>query len=124
MQQVYAPNTDRGTTHNARMSQAKATRDVLAENLNLLMGAFPSLDSNPKLARKAKLGIGTIARVRNSDAAANLDTLDKLASCFDLQPWQMLVPGLDPKHLPVLRSLSPAEAELFERLRTVIRQAD
>ena len=105
MQQVYAPNTDRGTTHNARMSQAKATRDVLAENLNLLMGAFPSLDSNPKLARKAKLGIGTIARVRNSDAAANLDTLDKLASCFDLQPWQMLVPGLDPKRLPVLRSL-------------------
>lgn len=115
---------DRWRRYHAGMPEPRATRDVLAENLNTLMRAYPSLESNPKLSRRAKLGVGTIARVRNSDAAVNLDTLDKLAGCFDLQPWQMLVPDLDPKSPPVLRSLSAAESDLFERLRTVIKQSD
>lgn len=124
MQTLFLPRTDKPIRDNARMSQVKATKGVLAENLNKLMRAHPSLESNPKLSKRAKLGVGTIARVRNSDAAVNLDTLDKLAGCFDLQPWQMLVPGLDAKSPPVLRSMSAAESELFERLRTVIKQSD
>jgi len=123
MGNFFLPHLDRVYPYHARVPESRATRDVLAENLNVLMSAYPSLDSNPKLAKRAKLGVGTIARVRNSDAAVNLDTLDKLAGCFDLHPWQMLVPNLDPKSPPVLRSMSPAESELFERLRSVIKAA-
>lgn len=102
------------------MSDKKATKHTLAANLNRLMEANLSLCSNPKLAKRSGLGLGTVARTRNADVAINLDTLDSLAACFDLQPWQLLVHGLDPLHPPVLRSLSSAEAELFDRLRTVI----
>lgn len=102
------------------MSDKKATKHTLAVNLNRLMNANASMDSNPKLAKRSGLGLGTIARARNADVAVTLDTLDALAVCFDLQPWQLLVHGLDPLHPPVLRSLSSAEAELFERLRSVI----
>jgi len=48
------------------------------------MEANLSLASNPKLAKRSKLGLGTIARIRNADVAINLDTLDSLAACFDL----------------------------------------
>jgi transcriptional regulator with XRE-family HTH domain len=102
------------------MSDSNATKHTLAANLNKLMAANLSLNSNPKLAKRSGLGLGTIARTRNADVSVNLDTLDSLATCFDLQPWQLLVPKLDPLHPPVLRSLSSAEAELFERLRSVI----
>ena len=101
----------------------KPTKDVLAENINTLMRVNTSLDSNPKVSGKADLGTGSISRIRNADGAINLDTLDKLAKCFDLQPWQMLVPELDPKSPPVLRSMSVTEVELFERLRAVIKQS-
>ena len=124
MGKFFTPLLDKTFPYHARMPELRATRDVLAENLNHLMSAYPSLDSNPKLARRSKLGVGTIARVRNSDAAVNLDTLDKLAGCFDLHPWQMLVPNLDPKSPPVLRSMSQAESDLFDRLRSVIKAAD
>lgn len=123
MATFFLPQVDRLHAYHCFVPESRATRDVLADNLNRLMLAYPSLDSNPKLAKRSKLGVGTIARVRNSDAAATLDTLDKLAGCFDLQPWQMLVPDLDPKSPPVLRSMSPAESELFERLRSVIKAA-
>lgn len=98
------------------------TKTVLAENLNRLMACNLSLSSNPKLAKRSGVGLGTVARVRNADVSVNLDTLSSISTCFDLQPWQLLVPGLDPLHPPVLRSLSPAESELFDRLRTVIVQ--
>lgn len=105
------------------MSDKNATKFALADNLNRLMAGNLSLNSNPKLAKRSGLGLGTVARVRNADVSVNLDTLDSLAACFDLQPWQLLVPKLDPLHPPVLRSLSSAEAELFERLRSVIVQS-
>lgn len=123
MATFFFPYVDKTSNYHQRVPTQRATKDVLAANLNRLMATYPSLDSNPKLAKKAKLGVGTIARTRNADAACSLDTLDKLAGCFELQSWQMLVPDLDPKSPPVLRSLSQAEHDMFERLRAAIKQS-
>ena len=49
------------------MSDVKATKHTLSTNLNRLMEANLSLASNPKLAKRSKLGLGTIARIRNAD---------------------------------------------------------
>jgi transcriptional regulator with XRE-family HTH domain len=68
------------------------SRNVLAQNLNRLMASTYALDSNTKMARHAKLGLGTIGRVRNAEVDATVDTLDKLAEAFDVQPWQLLAP--------------------------------
>lgn len=75
------------------MGKNKPTKEVLAANLNRLMAETLSLQSNPKLSKRAGLGLGTIARIRNADVAANLDTVDALAECFNIQSWKMLVDG-------------------------------
>lgn len=78
------------------MGKNKPSKEVLAENLNRLMAANLSLDSNPKLCARAGLGVGTISRLRRGAAAANLDTIDALAECFGVAPWKMVVPDQAP----------------------------
>lgn len=72
--------------------QSTPSRHVLASNLNRLMAATFSLDSNTKMVKRSKLGLGTIGRVRNAEVDATVDTLDKLAEAFGVQPWQLLAP--------------------------------
>ena len=124
MQAIFEPQMDKGSPYHVWMGDFSKSAVVLAANINRLMEGSPALESNPKLSRRAKIGIGSVARIRNSQTDITLDTLTKLAEAFDLQPWQLLVPGLDPKNLPVLRNLSPQEAELYERLRSVIIERD
>lgn len=124
MQAIYEPQADKGSPYHTWMGNFSKSASVLAANINRLMGSTVALESNPKLAKRADIGIGSVARIRNAQTDITIDTLTKLAEAFDLQPWQLLVPGLDPKNLPVLRNLSPQEAELYERLRSVIIERD
>lgn len=103
-------------------SLASSTAKVLGANLQALMTANSELGSNPKLAKKTDLGTGTISRLRNGEVDANLSTLQKIASAFDLQPWQLLVPGLDPAHPPVLRHPSEEERKLYARIEQLARE--
>jgi len=73
--------------------QSTPSRHVLAANLNRLMAKNYALDSNTKMVKRSKLGMGTIGRVRNAEVDATIDTLDKLAECFGVQPWQLLAPA-------------------------------
>ena len=74
------------------MYASTPSRLVLALNLNRLMVTTRSLNSNTKLVKHSGLGLGTIGRLRNAEAAATIDTLDRLAKCFGMQPWQLLIP--------------------------------
>lgn len=74
------------------MDSSTPSRLVLARNLNRLMDTTWSLNSNTKLVKRSGLGLGTMGRVRNAEAAATIDTLDKLAESFGVQPWQLLAP--------------------------------
>lgn len=98
------------------------SRRVLGANITRLMQARQNLNSNPKLSKRAGIGIATISRIINGETAATLDTLTRLAEAFGVQSWQLLVPNLDPKSPQILRSSSPQEAELYERLRKVIAE--
>lgn len=102
------------------MTKTIPTERILADNLNRLMAERWALDSNPKLSAVTKLSTSTISRLRNAAAACTLDTLDLLAEAFEIWPWQLLVPNLDPANFPVLRTLSAEEAMMYERLRSVI----
>lgn len=95
-------------------------RSVVGDNLTRLMRSRPSLDSNPKLRNKSGVGIATISRIINGETAATLDTLGMLAEAFGLEPWQLLVPNLDPTNPQILQAISPKEADLYRRLRETI----
>lgn len=55
------------------------------------------------MVKRSKLGMGTIGRVRNAEVDATVDTLDKLAECFGVEPWQLLQP---------LEVVQPPQAQL------------
>ncbi len=50
--------------------------------------------------------------------AIDLDTLDAIAHGLHLEPWQLLIPGLDPKNLPtyVPSSVRTSIDELLARV--------
>lgn len=74
------------------MGTRTSSRQILAENINRLMQSTLALNSNTKLVKRSGIGLGTMSRVRNAEAAATIDTLDRLAECFGVQPWQLLEP--------------------------------
>ena len=94
------------------------SRIVRAKNLNRLMDATLSLNSNTKMVKQSKLGLGTIGRVRNAEVDATIDTLDKLAECFGIEPWQLLAPPdavqPPPAALPLIE-YQPAHTPMSER---------
>lgn len=80
---------------------SKALR-VLSENLERLIAAHPELNTQPKLAKEAKIDQKTVYRIVTKQNEPSLDKLEKLAKALGVEPWQLLVPGLQPAALPVL----------------------
>lgn len=93
-----------------------ALRKTVAENLQRLMDEHVELRSQSALARRSKVPQRTIGRIVNQEVTASLDVLEALSKPFDLQPWQLLVPSIDPKNPPVLRFASAAEEALYKRI--------
>lgn len=108
--------------HRADLDEAvQGSARTLAVNLRALMSATPELGSNPKLGQKTGLGVSAISRIVNGHNAT-LETLDKLAKAFELEVWQLMLPGLDPKNHPVVQPVSAKERELYERFKEVAKE--
>ena len=67
-----------------------------------------------KLSRESGVGLGTVSRLKDPDTSIGLDKLDKLAKAFSVRPWELLVPGFDPAHLPSM--FSPLARDLARAL--------
>jgi transcriptional regulator with XRE-family HTH domain len=95
---------------------------IVADNIRALMRAGRNgLRTQAAIANAAKragheLNQTSISRILNLAVAPQTDTLDALAAAFDIEPYQLLVPGLDPRNPQVLRVLSAAEARLYKAL--------
>lgn len=109
------------------------TRLVLAANLCALRekhGALYSSDlkiqkATEKLAEQGmgvRIGRTAVGAMFAGTTPVNLDFVETMARLFGLDAWQLLVPGMDPKHPPVLRSIGPAEEEAYRRIEQA-RQA-
>lgn len=93
-----------GFSHSSAMP-----RSTLAENLRNLMDARPDLDTIKKVVKRGGGSNGTIGRMLQGDTSARIDAVADVAKVFGLEPWQLLVPGLDPAHPPTLE-MDPARA--------------
>lgn len=95
-------------------------RGVLAKNVQTVMEKVPALGSQPKLATKG-IGQTTVGRIARAETAVNLDNLEELAAKIKVQPWQLLVPNLDPTKIPALRGqYSLEEGEAMSRLQKAL----
>ena len=77
-------------------------RAVISENLRALMAAHPNLDTLEKITAQGGGSNGTLDRMRRGASSCRLDALADVAKVFGLEPWQLLVPRLDPHNLPRL----------------------
>ncbi len=75
-----------------------------------------------RLAREAKIGPGTASRLKAQETSVGLDTIDKLAGHFNVEAWQLLVPGFEPDNMPVLQPVSPSERRLYERIMAAAKE--
>lgn len=79
-------------------------RGVLDENLRRLIDHHEKLRQHRKIRGNAKIGGGTIEGITKGIRSTTIDNVAKVARAFGLEPWQFLVPDLDPENLPRLSS--------------------
>lgn len=88
--------------------------DTIADNISNLM-EDRGIKNDPQLAKLAKIDQKSIWRIRHKEQSPSADTLEKLATAFGLQAWQILFPNLDPKNPPVF-IVTDVERELYRKL--------
>lgn len=90
---------------------------MLAANINALMAARPRLDTVKKVHAAGGPSTGTVDRIRRAEIGTSVDQLDQFAAVFELEPWQLLVPGLQPNNPPILQNRAgEVERALWARI--------
>ena len=98
------------------MRKTLSIGEVLSANLNRLMDEPDPPITQVAVSKVSGLPQRTISRIKRGEVSPQLDSIDALARAFGLSPWQLLVPGLDPRNPPLLRSASPEEKALYDRI--------
>jgi transcriptional regulator with XRE-family HTH domain len=68
-------------------------RDILAENIRLLMTRNSALNTIRKLSEQSGVPNGTVGRVCKGEVNLGVDYLEPLADAFGVEPWQLLRPN-------------------------------
>ena len=98
-------------------------KNVVWANVAALMAHHYGRENLNRLARECQIGLATAQRIKHQQTSVGIDVLERIAERFALQPWQLLVPGIDPTNPPTLSPVSEQERQLYERLRALVREA-
>lgn len=78
---------------------------VLWDNVRALMVSTWGAENLNRLARESKLGFASVTRIKEARTSVRINTLEKLAGTFGVEPWQLIAPGLsDAKFLEILKA--------------------
>jgi plasmid maintenance system antidote protein VapI len=72
-------------------------------------------------AKKWVVPVKTLESIVKRTRTPTLDTAELLARKAGFELWQMISANFDPANPPVLKAVSPAESELYERMRELAR---
>jgi hypothetical protein len=86
------------------MAEPVDIRSIIADNLTALMLARWDEANTNRLARDSTLGTATVQRIRDQTADYRIDAIPKLAAALHIDPWQLLVPDINPENMPRLDS--------------------
>lgn len=79
------------------------SKRILWENIQSIMDHHYHESNLWRLCHECKIGPGTGTRIKKMETSVGLDVIEKIASRFNLQPWHLLVPNLDPSNPPIIR---------------------
>lgn len=68
------------------------TKAVLWQNVSTRMKAVYGDENLSRLRTEAKIGPGTVSRIKAQGTSVGVDVLDKIAGPLKVQPWQLLHP--------------------------------
>lgn len=89
-------------------------REVVGANVKAIIDArSATLDD---ACRTTGIKETQLKRIMSGKQAVTVRTLERIAAAYGLEPYQLLIPGMDAKNPQVLRSLSPAEERLYKAL--------
>lgn len=91
-------------------------KHTLADNVGALMRHHYGRENKSRLAREAKTALGNVQRCLDRSTSVGIDVVAQIAAAFDLMPWQLLFPELDPKNPPVL-CITASEKQLYSKFR-------
>ena len=74
-----------------------------------------------RLAKEADIGLATCSRMKAQETSIGLEVVDKIATAFGVDPWELLVPGFNPDNRPTLQPLTQAEIDLYKRIAAAIK---
>lgn len=80
----------------------KDSKQVLWENVSRLMVKRYGKENLTRLAADSGVGPGTCTRIKVQSTSVGLEVVEAIAKALEAEPWQMLVPNLDPNKLPSL----------------------
>lgn len=94
-------------------------KKILWDNVRLLMVQKYGEENLWKAAHEAKVGPATMGRIKEMRTSTGIDTLEKLAALFKVEPWQLLVPGIDTQEMLVLqhmKEMCPEQKSTFTKI--------
>jgi len=91
---------------------------IVQENLASLM-RYHKHRSPTDAAKEVGVSQQQIDRILKGQKV-RVDTLEKLARGYGLEPYQMMVPGLDVGNPQVLRSLGPQEEAIYAAMKAAV----
>lgn len=74
------------------------------------------------LAKRARVGQGTIGRMTRGENGPGVDTLEAVALVFGCRAWQLLIPDLDPAAKPQL--MTAGVRQELDELRAMRRNLE
>lgn len=99
-----------------------ALSDLFRSNLRKLMQADRKLRTQPAVAQASKVGQRSVGRILGGEQSPTLDMVHKIAGAFGLEPWQMLVPDLEPDNPPITKQIDERQQELLKRFRHAAKE--
>lgn len=114
------PHSVRGLYYACLMTPVD-TKPILWQNVAALMRHHWGGENLSRLSREARVGPGTVSRIKEQRTSVGLDVLEAVAGVFELQAWHLLTPSLDPSNPPVIY-LCQREADLYDRFRKSARE--
>lgn len=98
------------------MSQKnKTVQEVLWDNVSAIMQIHYGEENLNRFIKETKTG-GTISRIKKMEQATGIEVLYKIATRYGLQPWHLILPGLNVTNPPVA-VLSEEEKKEYDKLK-------
>ena len=99
-----------------RPFKALPLRNTIAENIKTLMLCTPALETQEKLSKKTGIGQATLSRTLNAATWPSSKIIEKIAKAFRIEPWQLLVPGFQPRSSAPGAEIPPNERVLLDQI--------